>query len=192
VVRAFTHRPPVVGTWYWGNGVDHTGWDVHASTTHRYAYDLVILRGGKSFGGSKEEAALDNSKFFCWDQPVYCVADGVVYAAEDTFADHLPWLENPPADANFAIIQHSSNEFSFYLHLQQGSLSVHPGDTVHAGDVIGRVGNSGWGSEPHLHYAYAEIDATGRLHVVPAQFQDLRSVSNDTVTAVPATGTYTS
>lgn len=36
-------------------------------------------------------------------------------------------------------------------HLQQGSVSVAPGDHVEAGDPVGRVGNSGQTTAPHLH-----------------------------------------
>jgi murein DD-endopeptidase MepM/ murein hydrolase activator NlpD len=36
-------------------------------------------------------------------------------------------------------------------HLQKGSVFVQPGDVVKAGNVLGRVGNSGNCTEPHLH-----------------------------------------
>jgi hypothetical protein len=36
-------------------------------------------------------------------------------------------------------------------HLQQGSVLVTPGASVSAGDAVGRVGNSGNTTEPHLH-----------------------------------------
>ncbi|MCC6163641.1 MAG: M23 family metallopeptidase [Acidobacteria bacterium] len=36
-------------------------------------------------------------------------------------------------------------------HLQRGSVGVRPDQAVATGDVLGRVGNSGNTSEPHLH-----------------------------------------
>jgi murein DD-endopeptidase MepM/ murein hydrolase activator NlpD len=36
-------------------------------------------------------------------------------------------------------------------HLQHGSVAVATGDPVTVGDPIGRVGNSGNTTEPHLH-----------------------------------------
>gem|GEM_PF-1062849 len=36
-------------------------------------------------------------------------------------------------------------------HLRQGSVPVEPGDRVRVGDMLGRVGNSGNTTEPHLH-----------------------------------------
>jgi murein DD-endopeptidase MepM/ murein hydrolase activator NlpD len=36
-------------------------------------------------------------------------------------------------------------------HLMQSSVAVTPGDRVREGQQIGRVGNSGYSTEPHLH-----------------------------------------
>jgi len=36
-------------------------------------------------------------------------------------------------------------------HLRRGSVRVHSGQRVRAGQLLGRVGNSGNSSEPHLH-----------------------------------------
>jgi murein DD-endopeptidase MepM/ murein hydrolase activator NlpD len=37
-------------------------------------------------------------------------------------------------------------------HMMRGSLIVTPGDAVQEGDLLGRVGNSGNSSAPHLHF----------------------------------------
>jgi len=36
-------------------------------------------------------------------------------------------------------------------HLRRGSLQVAPGDAVASGDVVGRCGNSGNSTQPHVH-----------------------------------------
>lgn len=42
--------------------------------------------------------------------------------------------------------------FAFYGHLQKGSVMVKRGDRVKRGQVLGRLGNSGNSSAPHLHF----------------------------------------
>lgn len=44
------------------------------------------------------------------------------------------------------------NRHAFYGHLLPGSLRVKPGDRVRRGQVIGRLGNSGNSTGPHLHF----------------------------------------
>ncbi|WP_426949767.1 M23 family metallopeptidase [Ornithinimicrobium sp. W1679] len=57
-------------------------------------------------------------------------------------------------------------------HLRQGSLTVAPGQRLAAGQVVGRCGNSGNSTEPHLHLqALDQIDvsqATGLPLAFPA------------------------
>lgn len=48
-----------------------------------------------------------------------------------------------------------------YAHMQYGSLTVSAGDTVEAGDVLGRVGSTGKATGPHLHFEVL-LDGTTR------------------------------
>lgn len=192
VVRAPLLSPPVNGTWYWGSAADHVAWDAHTWPGHRYAADLVIIENGKSYVGDESDAGQDNTKFLCWDKPIRAMADGVVVEAEDKFADHPPWQDKPEGGVNFVTLQHGLNEFSHYFHLREGSIpaDVSAGEPVVAGQVIGRVGDSGQSSEPHLHISYSTIDATGRGHMLAMRFRDLRTPGGDPVDVVPGTGTY--
>jgi murein DD-endopeptidase MepM/ murein hydrolase activator NlpD len=64
-----------------------------------------------------------------------------------------------------------------YGHLKPGSIPawVRPGARLRAGDLIGRVGNSGNSDGPHLHFEVMDApsssfaDATGLLFVFDTQ-----------------------
>ncbi|MGL1933648.1 MAG: M23 family metallopeptidase [Fibrobacterales bacterium] len=51
---------------------------------------------------------------------------------------------------HYVLIHHYGTIYSFYAHLNQRS--VRQGNRVKRGDTIGRLGNSGRSSGPHLHY----------------------------------------
>ena len=96
----------------------------------------------------------DNENWLVWDKPIYAVADGVVTQVNDGSPDRDPTIGNCVGSenqgANQVIVRHGE-EIVQYLHLRQGSIVVSEGDTVAAGEILGRVGNSGSTSNPHLH-----------------------------------------
>jgi murein DD-endopeptidase MepM/ murein hydrolase activator NlpD len=55
-------------------------------------------------------------------------------------------------EGNNVIIEHGNSEYSMLAHLNQGTISVKVGDFVKKGQVIGRCGNSGNSTEPHLNF----------------------------------------
>ena len=72
--------------------------------------------------------------------PVYAVAGGVV--VQSSFSND---------NGNFIAIKHSDNSQSWYLHLSQRG--VGNGQKVRGRQIIGKVGNTGRSSGPHLHLA---------------------------------------
>ena len=82
--------------------------------------------------------------------------------AEDTCA----------SQGNYVIIDHGDATFGYYYHLQQNGALVAAGDQVCVGQPIGKSGNTGFSSGPHLHFGvedlngqtlplvFAEVDAT--------------------------------
>jgi murein DD-endopeptidase MepM/ murein hydrolase activator NlpD len=71
--------------------------------------------------------------------PIYAPASGVV-----TYVGTLD------IHGLFTVIDHGRGVYSAYAH--QSESYVQPGQFVHAGDIIGAVGNSGRSIGPHLHW----------------------------------------
>lgn len=71
--------------------------------------------------------------------PVYATADGTVKTSS--------WQS---AYGNMVEIDHGFGYATRYAHLSK--LIARPGQTVHRGDMIGLVGNTGKSTGPHLHY----------------------------------------
>jgi murein DD-endopeptidase MepM/ murein hydrolase activator NlpD len=58
------------------------------------------------------------------------------------------------------VLQHDKgNEETLYGHLSE--LFVKPGETVKQGEVIGRVGSTGFSTGPHLHFEFRKQSADG-------------------------------
>jgi hypothetical protein len=102
-------------------------------------------------------------------QPVSSMIDGVVVSASDWRRDHRSRSTMPAVVymmiegavreiggtgfilGNHVTVSGADGVFATVAHLQRGSVTVAVGDTVHAGQQIGRCGNSGNTSEPHVH-----------------------------------------
>jgi murein DD-endopeptidase MepM/ murein hydrolase activator NlpD len=152
-------RTPAEGEWYVFNGgpdeqTSHS-WDL---VSQRYAYDFVVvgvaLRRWRE--GTEGRKLAD---YLCYGEPVLAPADGVVVAVEDGIRDAprpgTGWLD-PFARhiaGNHVVIEHADEgEYSFLAHLAPGSISVGVGERVSRGQQVGRCGNSGNSTEPHLHF----------------------------------------
>src|SRR5579864_7412120 len=79
---------------------------------------------------------------------VAAARDGVVVKTESKFEDNT----KVPGEENYIFIAHGDKTFSRYYHLTKGGVLVREGQHVHAGQVIGKSGNSGATAGPHLHF----------------------------------------
>ncbi|TCP48446.1 peptidase M23-like protein [Tamaricihabitans halophyticus] len=74
-------------------------------------------------------------------QPVLASADGTVSRVEDLGGESY---------GKFIVIEHADGWTTWYAHLS--AQDVQEGDAVKTGDPIGKVGNTGGSTGPHLHY----------------------------------------
>ena len=114
-----------------------------------YALDIVKLnRYGLRAQGIWPQ---DLAGYEIFGEPLYAPCDGEVLFTENRLPDRVPPehdRQNPAG--NFVYLECGASGV-LLAHLMQSSVAVAPGDRVREGQQIGRVGNSGYSTEPHLH-----------------------------------------
>lgn len=97
--------------------------------------------------------------------------EGTVVESYDSEDDIPPNTEEfISAEGNHVYIR--IKETGTYLllnHLKKDSVAVAAGDEIKAGDFIGKVGNSGSTSEPHLHIHHQRQNPAGAWFLVAAE-----------------------
>lgn len=122
----------------------------------RFAIDYMRLNSdGEAVHGDPEKS----ESYPGYGADILAVADGTVVATLDHMDDQKPGslpdaadISMETVDGNHVVIDIGRGQFAFYAHLQKGSVSVREGDLVKRGMVIGKLGNSGNTSAPHLHF----------------------------------------
>ena len=147
----------------------------------RYALDLV----GLAASGRRAKGLFPSSKeaYFCFGAYIYSPLSGIVLEAEDGHPDLKVGERNPERPyGNFIILQPSNDEGSQLVlaHLMNQSITVKAGDMVQYGDVIGRIGNSGNTTEPHLHIHAQKVD-NGTMKGIPLRIERRRLMRNSVI-----------
>lgn len=121
----------------------------------RYALDIVALDAFGRRAAAISPAAFD--AYVIYDNPVVAPCTGEVTTVRDGIPESAigaTYIEVPAG--NHVVVTCEGLDITL-AHMRPGSIAVAAGDTVAAGQPLGRVGNSGNTSEPHLH-----------IHAVPA------------------------
>lgn len=181
-------RLPFNGDWFvvWGGrSLDQ---NYHAADrAQRFATDLLIYREGTTHLGDPQIL----SNYYCWDEPVLVPASGTVVGA----VNDLPDNDIGTADANnpagnHVVIDFGNSEFGFLAHMREGSVTVARGDTVTAGQELGRCGNSGNTSEPHLHFHLQNTSDLDAGEGLPAFFEDYVADEHPIARGEPVAGQF--
>lgn len=155
----------------WGG--DDLRTNYHAATPdQRWAYDLVAAPYFL-----QSDRLVD---YGCYGVPVVAPASGLVTVAHDGEPDATPGrLSNnfaAPSGNHVGIRLDSTATHLLIAHLQPGSVQVETGERVTEGQMIGRCGNSGNTSEPHIHLHHQRQDPAtapdGFAEGLPLYFRD--------------------
>lgn len=111
--------------------------------------------------------------------PVLSPCSGTIAAAADEMPDQGTLKAcGVQVFGNYVAVQTESGVLVVLAHLQSGSVCVQPGERVRAGQVVGRAGNSGRSTEPHLH-----VHAERNGDAIPLRFDGRWLVRNSLVRA---------
>ncbi len=146
--------PLTGGVSYIGQGGANTILNYHhVSRSQAFALDIVGLnRAGLHAWGLMPK---ETGRYAIFGRIVHSPCSGTVVESRSDLADQSP----PTTDrenlmGNHVVVRCVGTTPAvdvLVAHLQQGSVRVGPGAQLHSGDVLGKVGNSGNTSEPHLH-----------------------------------------
>lgn len=120
--------------------ITHSSWP-----SEYYAYDILC----EPYDIKSDEL----EDYGIYGKDIIAPVSGIVIGVENSEPDISPNTdEYTSSKGNYIYIEISeSKTYLILAHLQQNSITVSVGDAVQAGDIIGKVGNSGTTSEPHLH-----------------------------------------
>lgn len=164
---------PFSGDWtvLWGGRTPFLNYHVNTVADAYFAYDICALNNGMPVVGSPSS----NSSYPCYGRDILAPAAGTVVEVVDGIAENVPGYPNPnitEAAGNHVTIDHGNGEFSMLAHMQPHTITVHVGDHVTAGQTLGKCGNSGNSTQPHLHYQLsAGPQLFGGSLGLPAEFQ---------------------
>ncbi len=162
--------------------------------THLFATDYAIDFVPVDDAGRSARVTLRSllrpeppERFVGFGRAVLAPVEGTVVAAHDEEPDH-PAFRGLPS-IGYAITQHgrvaggwaqlAGNHVMVQVphgpvvavcHLQRGSVAVRLGQEVRVGDVLGRCGNSGNSTEPHVHLQAIDRADAGHARPVPITF----------------------
>jgi hypothetical protein len=124
----------------------------------------------------------DDSVLTNWEgygENILAVADGTVVRAIDGLPNQVPGalpqgLDPLQADGNAVFLRLHDGRIVMYAHMIPGSVTVHAGDRVVRGQILGRLGNSGNSSAPHLHLHVVDRNAIFAANGLPYVFSRFR------------------
>ncbi len=110
-------------------------------------YPNITSYFGWRFNNTDYHTGIDISGANVYGQNIVAAADGVVIKTQQTYTQGVGY-------GRYLIIDHGGNVSTLYGHTSQ--LLVSEGEHVTRGQVIAKVGSTGWSTGPHLHFEVRE------------------------------------
>ncbi|HET9262988.1 MAG TPA: M23 family metallopeptidase [Vicinamibacterales bacterium] len=182
------HQKTSLSSPFRGKGVLGQDWITNGGHNGYWNAFAIDMRGLDSNYAEQLNDANENESAAGWGREILAPAAGTVaYARNDVPGNahpgqapdnsgYLPLRDPVMAYAgNCVIIDHGNTEYSVMMHMQPGSVTVKAGDRVVAGQVIGKLGNSGDSFGPHLHYQLQSGPRLFQDQPLPFRFQNIES-----------------
>ena len=179
-------------------GVSYVGWGASFHTGHRWAIPEEFALDIAKMGGDGLSHKGDGTRFedyYAYGTEVLASADGRVIGMANDQPEDTSAMQRPDESqeaystrlreeqavrlakggilGNYVMIDHGKSEYSLSAHLQPGSVRVHVGDQVKAGDLIGKLGSSGNSTEPHLHFHVCDSEDPLISAGIPVNFSNV-------------------
>jgi hypothetical protein len=195
---------------YWFFGTRHVvdsgggiGGVINPSTgSQRYAIDMGVAAWDTNINAWNDKHELTdgtlNEHFRIWEKALYATHDGIIVQCFRGEPDEDPApFEDITFDFGFgnSLFIQSGGDLVSYGHMRNGTIPFdlcppnNPPDQpttglsipVTAGQFLGRVGNTGRSTAPHLHIQVEHIPSTGPDTVsgAPMQFLNIRALADD-------------
>ena len=194
-----SYRFPLKGIWYVGNSPSFNGahrWAV----PEEFAFDIAKIGGD---GLTHRGDGTHMRDYYAYGAEVDAAADGRVVRVADDQPEDASTLRKPgetpeafmkrveagqmgrlvaggsAVTGNMVMIDHGNGEYALYAHLKPGSVRVHVGDVVKAGQPIAKLGGSGNSTEPHLHFQVCDRPDPLMCAGIPVMFTNAETVLGD-------------
>ena len=152
--------------------------DPDVKSGHHYRVPLApdqAVRIGQGFGGGFSHDMPHSRYAVDFALPVgttvRAARAGTVMDIERYFhrAGRDPERDGPRA--NYVRILHDDGSMAVYAHLDYNAVLVRPGEHVEVGQELGRSGNTGFSTGPHLHFA-VQVNRGMQLVSIPFRMDD--------------------
>jgi hypothetical protein len=160
--KLITFSLPFSGVWlaFWGGDTAKLNHH-HDTQSQKYAFDFIVVN---EKGGFFKTDGSSNEDYFSFGLDILSPADGEVIEVVSGLRDNKPKeLNSFNYIGNYIMIKHDKTTFSVLGHLKKDSIVVKVGQKVQVGDKLAECGNSGYTTDPHLHFHVQDSDVFARV-----------------------------